>query len=401
MVEAIREDRIEAGAVSKETPLPIVSRVADALLGQIAGIGLDIVEGLGGVMEKVYERLDRNYGQYMEELRRVDLPIETVTRQGVFASAKKKLVKTALSGLGRNGYLNWFCNQVDMRLPGLISIEGITPEFTSRFIELTRQRFVPELYIGHFSHLDPVVASKLCQRLTGMAAESGLGENLKGFVVTLARSVPEGQQSDFMRMMYRKMEAFVNQRGVEFVPVTRRQDVERYNLSQGYSEKRPLVAKLRQRGIGALILSGGSVQPGRHPKGASRDQIYGLQEVKGTELLEVFNVMERLGRRIDQKTYFLPAAVSGTYRLFSSDSLLPTPEGLISLYDRLSRLLELFGFQRMSIVIKPGMPLTNEDMVGHLGSNWRNNPREATFFLMQQAAQLNLPHERGFYGGHK
>ena len=315
-----------------------------------------------------------------------------------FAKVWDKARKESINKLVEIGVFDRFAEQVHQRLPGQVRIQGETAEFTSRFINLTAQGFVPLIFGGHFNHLDPVVESHFCQHLVDLAEEVGLGENLKGFVATLARSVSEGQQSDFMQVMYPHMEAYANKRKVEFFPITREKDTEMYGMKLGINEKRPLVSRLRQKGMGGLILPGGSVQPGRHPKGASGDQIFGLQEVESTELPELFDFMERSGRLIHQQPYFLPIGVSRTYRLFSSDSKLPTPEGLISLYDGISQLSGIFGFKRMYVDIRPGMPLTEEDMTDNLGSDWMSNPKETTFFLMKQAAQLNLPHERGFYG---
>lgn len=81
MVEAIREVRTGAGAVI-EIPLQLSSvdkfpsrsfrsRMADFLLGVVAGTGLNIVEVLAAGMEKAYYWLDRDEGRYMKELRRV------------------------------------------------------------------------------------------------------------------------------------------------------------------------------------------------------------------------------------------------------------------------------------------------------------------------------------------
>lgn len=305
--------------------------------------------------------------------------------------------KKVFNKLVEVGIFDRFAEEVHKKLPRLIRIQDLTPEFTARFIGLTSQGFVPLIFGGHFDHIDPVVESHFCQYLIDLAEEANLGKNLKGFVATLARSVPGGQQSHFMQVMYPHMEAYAKERKVEFIPITREQDVEMFGMKLGLSEKRPLISKLRQKGMGGLILPGGSVQPGRHPKGASGDQIFGLQEIKGYELLTLFDFMERSGRHFRQQPYFLPIGVSRTYRLFSSDSKLPTPEGLISLYDRLSYWLGIFGFKRIYVDIRVGMPITGEDMKNNLGSDWMNNPQESTFFLMKNAAQFNLPHERGFY----
>lgn len=78
MVEPIGEGGTEVSIVpTTERPLsvaeiiprrPFADRAVDALLGAVVGIGLDIVEGLGGGMEWAARRLNGNYRRYMEEL---------------------------------------------------------------------------------------------------------------------------------------------------------------------------------------------------------------------------------------------------------------------------------------------------------------------------------------------
>jgi hypothetical protein len=80
--------------------------------------------------------------------------------------------------------------------------------------------------------------------------------------------------------------------------------------------------------------------------------------------------------------------------MLSSDSLLPTPEGIFSLY------AGFFGIQPLPINISIGMPKTSEDMQSSLGSNWKKSPLEVNTVLMAEIARLLPPHARGFYGQH-
>lgn len=316
----------------------------------------------------------------------------------VWGAAKKGALDISIGTAGRIGVLDMFANSVAYRLPRVVEVQGLTPQFTDRFLDLTRQGMVPEIVVGHFSHLDHVVISHFCQSLLDLATSQGLGNNLNGFVETLALSVPQGQQSKFMQRMYSKMEEYANARGVEFIPITRNVDMERYGMPKVVSEARPLVTKLRQKGVGLLVSPGGSVQPGRHPKGASRDQIFGLQEIKDESILSSFDLMERSGKRFDQQPYFLPVAVNRTYKVFNPDNLLPTPEGLISLYDKLSWFFSLVGFKRIEITITPANPQTTEDLKSRFGSEWRKYPKEVTDFLMTEVARNLSPNARGYYG---
>src|SRR3989344_1565905 len=74
--------------------------------------------------------------------------------------------KRALNGLIevgiRTGFLEKFADSVTQRLPQLVQVNGLTPEFTNRFLDLTGRNMVPEVIVGHFNHLDPIVASDFC-----------------------------------------------------------------------------------------------------------------------------------------------------------------------------------------------------------------------------------------------
>lgn len=302
----------------------------------------------------------------------------------------KKLAFSRSMEIGiRTGLLERFADSVVQRLPQVVQVQ-LDPEFATRFIDLTREGMVPLGVAGHFSHLDHVVMSHLCHELISLAQNASLGDNMRGFVETLALSVPNGKQSMFMKGVYVKMENYVRRRGLEFVPITRKVDVARYEMVKTVGETRSLVAKLRQKGIGVLVPAGGSVQPGRHPKGANGDNIFGLQEITDTNVLDLYDLMVKSGKHIKQEPYFLPIAPDKTYRYFSSDSLLPTPEGLISLFGTPTR--------RIMITLTTGMPLTAGDMVNNLGSNWRSNPKEAIDFLMTEVARNLPPNARGYYG---
>lgn len=310
---------------------------------------------------------------------------------------EKHLSKIAFQAAKRTGLLNILGGQINKRLPKIVRITDEITEVTPRILELAKAGSVPEIVVGHFSHLDPVVGSELCQRLVKLAADAGIGENMTGFAVTIASSVPNGRQSKLMEAMYGTVEEYVNTRNVELFPITRIKDQRVYGMGKGYNELRPLIHKLRQKGVGAMIFPGGTVQAGRHPQGASGNEIFGLQKVEGNDLLEVYGLMERSGRHIGQVPYFLPIGVDKTYLLFSSDKLRPTVAGIASLYPGFSRLLSFGSFEQIVVDIRVGMPLTADDMKSSLGADWKKNSQDTNDFLMKKVAELLPPHARGYY----
>ncbi len=325
-------------------------------------------------------------------------------------------IDTLFTTLEKTGVMAWFGNLINARVPQIIDIQWQNPEAEQKFIKLTAEGGIPEGFAGHFVWYDAVLASQACSTLQDSAQRHGLGDNLLGFGLTLAKSVKEGQQSRFMKAIYPEMEKFAADRNVEFIPITRVVDADRYGMARGlnFEEKKALVAKFRQKGMGGMIFPGGSVQPGRRPKGGTRDQINGLQEITDADLWNVFELMEREGQsRTGQKPYFLPMGIEGGYRLQSAQSKLPTPEALVSLFGRLSEFLgEKIGFKRIRARVKIGMPITLKDVTDELGVDWEVRIRNRNddegwqraalelnrYLMMRSANLLEDPQARGFYG---
>lgn len=335
--------------------------------------------------------------------------------QTLKGEVSKVAIDGLFNGLEAIGAVDKFGDLVNERVPGIINVQWIIPGSKEKFIKLTEEGFIPLGFAGHFVWYDAVLASEVCSTLQLLAQRQGLGDNIRGFALTLARSVAEGQQSRFMKAIYPKMEEFANARNVEFIPITRKKDG-KYGMLTGLNleEKRPLVSMFRQRGIGGMIFPGGSVEPGRHPKDGTRDDINGLQEITDSDLWDVFELMERLGQRhTGQEPYFLPMGINRGYRLQSPESKLPTPEGVVSLFDGLSDVLQKsVGFRRVIADINIGMPQTLNDIIVALGSEWEGRVRNRkntsewdkailklnTYLMKQVADLLEEPQARGFYG---
>lgn len=314
------------------------------------------------------------------------------------AEIKKTVLRQTVVALGKLGALDWFGGQVEQRLPGVVRIHGLNEDFEGRFFQLTSDGCVPLIYTGHFNHLDPVVLSHVSESLISKANAVGVGENLRGFVATVAITAANGKQSRVIEAFYPRMKKYAAERGVKFIEMTRDKDKRDFNEQQTQGEAFKLGLNIaRSKGIGTLIMAGGSVEPGRHEKGKAGDDVKGLQEIKDTDLTDTFRLMERAGQRFGQTVYFLPVGVDRTYRFFNSDSLLPTPEGVISFYNGLSKQLTYLGFTRMYVDIEVGTPITREDLEAW-NPKWEDDISETNGYLMRQAAKCIPARLRGCYG---
>lgn len=314
---------------------------------------------------------------------------------------KKQFFTSSVQALQGVGVIDNLGEHIHANLPGRVAVSGITEAFKEKFLKLTAEGYVPEVYFGHFTHLDHIVLSEGLDDLVKLAASAGYKDKLQRFAITLATSVRGGQQSPFMKAVYPMMESYVKARSVDFIAITRAdKDVTRYGMKPKISEKRPLIAALRQGNVGMAIPAGDSVEPGRHPKGKIGDNIKGLQEVTGSDLVDVYMTIER-----HRPAYFLPTAVSNTWLYFNSDRLLPTPEALAAFYCTtnlagvdLAKVIDRLGIRHdIAINITFGMPITQEQIVSQLGSEWRKNPAELNSFLMIEQASLLPEHARGYY----
>lgn len=320
-------------------------------------------------------------------------------------AVREAIVSAVVPSLNRAGVINRFGYDVKAMLPRVVKVEELSPGFKASFLNLTAEGFLPEIYFGHFTQLDHVVLSHGLNELIQLAASAGYAEKLRRIAMTLASTVPEGQQSPLMQVMYEMMEAYANGNNVDFVRVTREEDVQKYRKRPSINEKKPLIAMLRGRDIGLAIPAGGSIEPGRHDKGQKGDNIKGLQKITDKDLVTVYTTMERYG-----PAYYLPSAVVGTWRFFSADSLLPTLETFANFYhDRQVILAGIFGFNMakffgflgirhdIGIEIRFGMPITKEEVARNLGSEWRKHSMDVNLFLMTRQAMLLPDYAQGYY----
>lgn len=334
------------------------------------------------------------------EIQRVRQNIEIEARGRV-----KKVGKVLRDGfvdrLEKWGVIDWFGNQVIERFPRVTSVRWATPEVQAKFLQLTEQGLVPEMFSAHFIHIDANFMAEGFSWLQRQAREHGLEENLTGAAITVAGSVSNGKQDRFMQAMFSYMKEHARRNNVEFFEVTRKKDKNDFDMEKVSLE--PFRQRLGQRGTAAIVFPYGSIQAGRHIAGTPIGVIDGMKELIESDgspkkgLFEVFGIMDREGRKINQRPYLLPVAISRSYLAQNPDSYWPTPEALGSLYDWPSHILRFVGFRRLVVEITMLEPITKEDLRARFGTSWNTNKAEANKFLMEQVARYQLPSERGQY----
>lgn len=302
--------------------------------------------------------------------------------------------------LSKTGLLDRFGRRLDERFPEMITLQTYSPQIRDRILELTNRNMVPEMVVGHFGHSDPLVVAEMCEELVQLTENCDYP--IRRFVTTLASSVPGGQQSSLMSVLYGHAQAYAANRHVELVPVTRTVDVSRYKMASSVSEKKPLLATLAEdgEGVGAIIMAGGSVQPGRKLTGGAKGKINGLLDIGKIDHITAMNrILHVSGRKDGREPYILPVGVDKTHRFFSPDYLLPTPEGIASVYDLAGKVLRLFGVRMLSMDVRIGMPITSEQMQQELGTGWRKRPAEVNSIVMREIARLVPRTSRGYLAG--
>lgn len=314
-------------------------------------------------------------------------------------SRKLKAVgQWAFHQIARTGVIDKFGEQVLERLRRLNRVNWSTPEARSTFIAYTREGLIPMMYAGHFVHLEAALATDGFAEMRNVAAEIGLEENLQRAIVTVAASVPNGKQDAFMAKMYPYLERYAQKNNATLVEVVRRKDVDTFGM---VPKVHVLRTSLKPKGTAAVVFPYGGIQAGRHKVGGGKDEINGLLELydprDGTPIEDLYDMYKMMTIAQKREPYFQPFGISKAYELQDPDSYRPTPEGVISLYDLASSILRPFGFRRAIVTTRLGKGITGEDMAKKVGTDWKENIVDSNTYLMEEAAKLVEPNERGHY----
>lgn len=326
---------------------------------------------------------------------------EVETRANGF---KKAVLLKTVNFLERVGAFDWFGHQIQERLPKITQVSWASPEATAKFLRLTAEDFIPQAYTGHFVHLDANFMSEAFATLQETAEANNLAGKIRRAIEPVAITVANGKQDRFIEIMFPYLEAHAARRKVTFFKTTREKDVDEYHEEKQRGEANPFIEFFEEPGSATLLLPYGSIQAGRHLPGTKRGAIDGSKRLYDPRtgepiehLVEVFSLMQFKGRKYGQKPYFQPVTLRRSYRAQSPDSLLPTPEVLVSLYDRLQSFLRNFGFRRLVVEVILGVPITSDDIKDQIGSDWKRRVEEVNDYLMEQVAINQLPEERGEY----
>jgi len=345
---------------------------------------------LEAVLQPLREKIDTTSRNFEVEKNR---RLKAVTRP---------VSRVILDQMVERGVINWFGQQVQERLPKITQVRWASTQAEEKFLDLTAMGHIPEMYAGHFIHTDANYMAEAFAFLQQTAEDNDLAGRLRRAIEPVAVTVANGKQDRFMALMYPYLEAHAAGRNVTFFKTTREKDVDLYNEEKQKGEANPFKEFFDEPGSTALLLPYGSIQAGRHLPGTKREAIDGLKQLYDPRtgepiehLVRVFTLMEFKGRKRGETPYFQPVALRRSYRAQSPDSYLPTPEGIVSLYDLFSNILSPFGFRRLVVDAVLDTPVTRDDLRAEIGSDWKKHIEDTNRFLMAKVAINQLPEELG------
>lgn len=208
----------------------------------------------------------------------------------------------------------------------------VIPGFDEEFIEQVKEAD-PILVFNHQAHADGIPASIATEYLLSLTEKSGRAPKLKGFALTVARSLVEGHQSRVMQGFYFPISFLMSRKGLRTISYTREADKDRYGMSRDSNpaEIGTIRKKLDQNYRVAVFAEGG-VQGGRHKPGDDPENIFGIQEVKSRALLNAAKLTKM--KNGDRPIFFVTIGLHGGFRLQSPNKEMfgPTKGGLATLF---------------------------------------------------------------------
>lgn len=274
---------------------------------------------------------------------------------------------------------------------------NVSPQVNNHFLKLIAEGGVPVLYFNHEGHADGIAISVISAYYRDLAATQPQVEpSLKGFAIPIAKSMATGDQSQELKQSYDLLKEAAHLKGLEEVPATRIKDgIYGIDRKEILAEMWPFVRRIRQ-GYGIALLPEGSVQGGRHPQGTSREEIYGMQEVKNNNLIGFFDLINKVVGPKGKKPFYFPGGLHGSFRIMEAPEdgkPFLTPLGKLSLAVGAS-----IGVSLLRIQANMLMPYSEDEIIRDLGENWKEDPIAFNRYAMRKVS-LGIPRiARGVYG---
>ena len=239
------------------------------------------------------------------------------------------------------GAIDKFGSFVKERFPRFVTVKQPSPQFRDQFLTQLEAGGLP-IGIGfHFSHVEGLIATEACVPLLEMARQAGLEDRLPRFMIPVAASMRAGHQGIFLKHIYPHMSAYSEDRGLDYVEVVREKDESKFGMKWTRKLLVNYINHLKSpRGI--VLLPEASVDAGRHVGWWFNDNIKGVRKLHNDSILRICIDSEKFSNR---KPFFFFIIYQGAYHLYSPDSKLPTPEGLVGLSDRVYHQAERYGYQ--------------------------------------------------------
>lgn len=276
----------------------------------------------------------------------------------------------------------------------------VTEQAENRAGELIADGEVPIVYANHQSHADGIALVVLAEYLRNLASEIPNGYPLRGLGLILASSMVSGDQSVQLTQIFDLLKSSAKKMGAELIPVTRNKDVIQYGMSRihSFAETRLIIEKLKE-GYGIGFLPEGTVEPGRHREGDSREKIKGMQEVANNNLIDIFRLAKKVVRRSrEAKPFYQPFALHGSFRILEC---LEGGKPKLTPLGKLSLIMAALGLPcPLKIQATLLKPFTEEEIVADLGANWIDDSPTFNRYAMERIAPFVPPVARGVYGIH-
>ncbi|MEK7617128.1 MAG: hypothetical protein AAB414_03670 [Patescibacteria group bacterium] len=300
-----------------------------------------------------------------------------------------------------SGLIDAFGRSVRNRFPRFVHVNSPSSEFRNKFLKL-----LPEgtpLGLGpHGSHVEGLVIADEVNELVNIAREEGMGDLLPGFIIPVAASMESGHQGPFLKGIYPHMRDYAVDRRLKFMPSVREKDKKTYGMTPRLQDIKDFNAEMAS-GMGVMALPEASVQAGRHPRWYFPfGPVNGMQEVKSEDLLKLYRDAKFHGR--GEHPFFVLMVHTGAHHLYSADSLLPTQEGLIGLWDTTTNFFVRFGYKRPIIEASFVEVVSDEDLgiadidMRHLKDEAKEKViKHINSYLMRKIAMAMDERYRGFY----